>query len=286
MAEYQHFAAIFTTTLIREEFKKVIVDPIKLEFFKGSARSVAIPAVTGRSFPVGMESTLLMTSSKLSFDPNSYYIAVIARSEKPELRVALKSCEDAVDREITNLSLIYSPYVFDRQVYRGPVIEGNVISAGFYARRENPINLDPAPLKERLDVIRRVHSSSSDADIQERYSLMARFFAKAVALDPSEEKFLFLWTVLEVFPMKDTTNVGPIGEYLGQMLGRPSAEVKDKLQIGRTFGLRSNLVHNGKLGLTPEELGKLIQRLEDICVEILRSMSGQSYGGLLDQYFK
>jgi hypothetical protein len=115
---------------------------------------------------------------------------------------------------------------------------------------------------------------------------MARFFSKAVALDPSEEKFLFLWTVLEVFPMKDTTNVGPIGEYLGQMLGRPSAEVKDKLQIGRTFGLRSNLVHNGKLSLTPEELGKLIQRLEDICVEILRSMSGQSYGGLLDQYFK
>src|SRR5689334_19036179 len=110
-----------------------------------------------------MDSTLLATSSRLAFDPNSYYIAVIARSEKPEVRVALKSCEDAMDREITNLSLIYSPYLFDRQVYRGLVIEGNVISSGFYARRENPINLDPEALKERLDVIRRVLSSSSDA---------------------------------------------------------------------------------------------------------------------------
>jgi hypothetical protein len=181
MAEYQHFAAIFTTTLIREEFKKVVVDPIKLEFFKGGARTIAIPPVTGRIFPVGMDSTLLTTSSRLAFDPNSYYIAVIARSEKPEVRVALKSCEDAMDREITNLSLIYSPYLFDRQVYRGLVIEGNVISSGFYARRENPINLDPEALKERLDVIRRVLSSSSDADVQERYSLMARFFSKAVA---------------------------------------------------------------------------------------------------------
>jgi hypothetical protein len=51
MAEYQHFAAIFTTTLIREEFKKVVVDPIKLEFFKGGARTIAIPPVTGRIFP-------------------------------------------------------------------------------------------------------------------------------------------------------------------------------------------------------------------------------------------
>ena len=86
--------------------------------------------------------------------------------------------------------------------------------------------------------------------------------------------------------MKDTTNIGPIGEYLGHMLGRPPAEVRDKLQIGRTFAYRSNLVHNGKLGLTPEELGKLIQMLEDICLEILRGVSGQSYGGLLDRYFK
>ena len=53
-----------------------------------------------------MDSTLLTTSSRLAFDPNSYYIAVIARSEKPEVRVALKSCEDVVDREITNLSLV------------------------------------------------------------------------------------------------------------------------------------------------------------------------------------
>jgi hypothetical protein len=105
MAEYQHFAAIFTTTLIREEFKKVVVDPLKLEFFKCGARTIAIPPVTGRIFPVGMDSTLLTTSSRLAFDPNSYYIAVIARSEKPEVRVALKACEDAVDREITNLSL-------------------------------------------------------------------------------------------------------------------------------------------------------------------------------------
>jgi hypothetical protein len=68
--------------------------------------------------------------------------------------------------------------MFDRQVYRGPVIKGKVISAGFYARRENPINLDPQGLKERLDVVRRVLSSSSDVDIQERYSLMARFFPR------------------------------------------------------------------------------------------------------------
>jgi hypothetical protein len=51
MAEYHHFAAIFTITLIRVKFKKLIIDPVKLEFFKGGARPFSIAAVTGRIFP-------------------------------------------------------------------------------------------------------------------------------------------------------------------------------------------------------------------------------------------
>jgi len=284
MTRYHHFAAIFTTTLIREEFKKVIVDPVKFEFFKGSARSFSIPAVSGRIFPVDMESTLLMTPVTLAVNPNSYYIAVIARSDEPKVRVALKHCEDAVDRGITGLALLFKPYIFDRLVYRGPVIEGNAMSAGFYARRENPVALDPAKLKIDLETMQNLHSAF-EGDLRQRYSLMARFFSKAVALEPSEEKFLFLWTVFEVFPMKDTSNVRPLKEFLSEILGHSVEEIDKKLLIGRTYGLRSDLVHDGKLDLTPEELGKLVERVENICLVVLRSISGHSHSGLLDQYF-
>ena len=84
-------------------------------------------------------------------------------------------------------------------------------------RRENVTQLDPPQLEAAIKDMRNAHSSS-DPDLQRRLGLMARFFSKAVALDPSEEKFLFLWTTLEVFPMKDTTNIGPISDYLGQIV--------------------------------------------------------------------
>jgi hypothetical protein len=85
--------------------------------------------------------------------------------------------------------------------------------------------------------------------------------------------------------MTDTTNIRPISELLAQILGRPEQDVKGKLGIGKLFGLRSDLVHNGKLALSREELGEVIQNLESICVEVLRRVSGEPYKGSLDKYF-
>ena len=82
-ADFHRFSAIFTTTLVREEYKKVVVDPVRLEFFRGGARTFSIPAATGRIFPVGMESKLLTMPVTLTLDPNSYYIVLTARSDDP-----------------------------------------------------------------------------------------------------------------------------------------------------------------------------------------------------------
>ena len=79
---------------------------------------------------------------------------------------------------------------------------------------------------------------------------MSRFFAKSLAYAPSEEKLLFLWTVLEIYPMTNTTDIRPISELLGKILGRTSEIVKEKLGIGRLFGVRSDLVHNGRLAIS------------------------------------
>jgi len=107
-----------------------------------------------------------------------------------------------------------------------------------------------------------------------------------LAEPPSEEVFLFLWTILEIFPMRDTTDIRPIGEFLGHLTGRSASEVKAKLGIGRLFGMRSDLVHNGSLGIDDRELGPTIGRLEDICGTILQNLIGLPYGGNLDPYLE
>jgi hypothetical protein len=126
---------------------------------------------------------------------------------------------------------------------------------------------------------------NTDVDISQRYATMSRFFSRSIVVPPSEEKLLYLWTMLEIYPMKDTTDIKPISQYLSDRIGGLPAEIKDKLGIGRIFGIRSNLVHNGVLTLDISEMGEFFGRLEGICLEVLRGMSGVDYDGSLDKYF-
>ena len=95
-----------------------------------------------------------------------------------------------------------------------------------------------------------------------------------------------LWTVLEVFPMRNTTNIRPISEYLSPIVGCSAEEAKAKLGIGQLFGARSSLVHHGKLPYGRNELGSVLEKIETIDVTILRSLGGLPYAGELKKYFE
>jgi hypothetical protein len=125
---------------------------------------------------------------------------------------------------------------------------------------------------------------TGDSEIDGRFTLMSKLFARALGMEPGEERFLWLWTVLEVFPMKNTSNIQPIGDYLSRVTGRPTAEIKEKLKIGQLFGARSSLVHDGKLPYEPRELGPVLRRLEGIDSAIIRSLGGLPYSGELEEF--
>jgi len=114
---------------------------------------------------------------------------------------------------------------------------------------------------------------------------MARFLAKAAAYAPSEEKFVMLWTILEIFPMKDTTDIAPISTELARITGRSPKATKEQLGIGRLFGARSDIVHNGTLPIPHSKLGEPIDRLEAICLCLMRDLAGLPYNGSLEKYF-
>jgi hypothetical protein len=72
------------------------------------------------------------------------------------------------------------------------------------------VSLKTDELEKDLTVFRAV--VANDADIEQRFTLMSKLFARAIAIEPGEERFLWLWKVLEVFPMRDTSNIKPISE--------------------------------------------------------------------------
>ncbi len=84
--------------------------------------------------------------------------------------------------------------------------------------------------------------------------------------------------------MKDTTNIKPISAFLSSRVGLPASVVKERLGIGRLYGKRCDLVHNGVLPETQRELLNINRKLECMCEEILRAVMGFSYDGRLDRY--
>jgi hypothetical protein len=283
MPSFSYFSAIYDTTLIREEYKKVIVDPVKVEFFKGVGKSFVAHATPNRILPTGIDSQVAFFPT-LQLHPERFYISLTARSDAAQVRDAFAECETAIDCCICDLAIVYSPYIFNFPVYRGFVVcEGEARGAA-YVRLENPVAVASSALESKT-LPQLKAARKRDANIEARYSLMSRFFAKALIYEPSEEKLLFLWTVLEIYPMTDTTDIRPISQLLAQVVGRAPELVKDRLAIGRLCGLRSDLVHNGKLNLSREQLGEVVEKLENICVEVLRHISGEAYRGTLEKYF-
>jgi hypothetical protein len=206
-----------------------------------------------------------------------------ARSTAKVVRDAITECENEIDSCVADLAVIYSPHIFNFPVYRGLVVESGGGNGAAYVRLEHPVVVNQSELEAtKLPAVRAARAHNQN--IQRRHKLMARFFSKAINYEPSEEKLLFLWTILEIYPMENTTNIQPVSDLLAQIVNRDAAHVKNALNIGKLFGLRSDLVHNGRLGLTREQLGEVTDKLERICVEVMRRISGEPYRQALDVF--
>ena len=115
------------------------------------------------------------------------------------MRDALSECETAIDCCVSDLAIVYSPYIFNFPVYRGFVVGEGEARGAAYVRLENPVAVDPSDLEgKKLPHLKAARKL--DPNVDTRYGLMSRFFAKALIYEPSEEKLLFLWTVLEMSP--------------------------------------------------------------------------------------
>lgn len=191
-------------------------------------------------------------------------------------------CYGEVDRAITRLAALFSPDLFVDEVVRGWLTDQDTEFVKIHFKRADPVNINEQPATADLEHFAR---NLKNVGLDDRFTLQARLFARATSLPPSfaEERFLWLWIVLEVYPMHDSSDIAAISECVAAITGRPATEVKDKLQIGRLFGARSKLVHDGRLPYGEYDLGDVLARLETIVVTILRAEGGLTYDGRLDK---
>jgi len=279
---FYEYIAIFQTTLVKSAPTKVIADHAKIEFFS-DARSFKIPFQLASVLPKG-SSLPIAKDIILQIPPGHEHILISIRTKESDPYISKKYCEDNLDRTISNLSLLYDPGLFGKEEYRGWLIGESKGIMEAWVQIKEPFDIIENDITTKLKSMNNYQNS--DPDLCNRFITMSRFFSKSLLVHPGEEKLLFLWTILEIFPMKNTSNIKPINEFLASHMNIQSDIVKDKLGIGKLYGVRCDLVHDGKLDISMKEMGKVFSKLEKICIEVMRAISGIKYSGALDEYFK
>ena len=105
------------------------------------------------------------------------------------------------------------------------------------------------------------------------------------------DKFLFLWTVVEMYPGRGKSNVVKnLAAFLQDSVypGHTVEYVKDAPEIGLIYGERKRIVHEGQ-ALAPSSdsrLQNLLDKLQGIATVSLRLLGGLPPGDALDEYFQ
>lgn len=278
MSSYFEFVAVYHCTSVLAQKEKFVVDPVKLTFFEGP-----------RSFDVALDKTVVTSQSGVvEFQseqirlPESRYFSLTARTKISHPNDAREFCERAVDRAVMNLSLVLDSSIFANPVYRGWVVSKERSIQESWVRRVDPSYMKKESEQLWADIQK---AQASSPDLAGKIDLMAKYFSKAIACPPSEEKFLYFWTVLEIWPMSATSDIRPISDTLGKFTSREPVLVKEKLKLGQLVSCRSKIVHDGVFPLAIGEKGDIFLLLELICTEVIRAASGLAYSGNLDRYF-
>lgn len=279
MSGFFKLLAVYRTHTLSGPHFRIISDPVTIESFDGP-RVYQVPQQLTRVHPIGKAHEMAVVG-ELQLQAGERYIALTARSKAiaPE---NIPPIEDAIDRIVAHISVSLQPHIFFEQVYRGPVWESSGkgwVSMG--VRPGDVISPEGSEVQRLIDSMNQ--SLVADPEMARRYNLMARFYSRSLQFDPSEEKFLLLWTALEIYPMCGTSNISPLIKHLSTIAGQTYDAVKNRLGVGRLYGIRSKLVHDGML--PQEERHLLFKRLELIVHAVMRSMCGLEYDRSLDGYF-
>ncbi len=291
------FVAIFRTNFVADETASFVLHPVRVAVFKG-IKIYKIPKQIAYRFPKNEERTVSV--GEVLELPEGHYIEIKVRTKIEGVDEARSFCEAEVDRIISMLTSVFNIHLFDIPIYRGWLLDNDygVIGGWTQIVDEPKFRVNSKDVEKTLLQMHRYLKNSDDWF--NRFTIMSRFLSKALGYIDGEEKFLLLWTALEVFPMKDTSNIEAIGTCLGEILDADVRLVKDKLEIGKLCGIRCSLVHDGKFNVektkkvtfdAPEQERRYeysesdtFARLEYIVREIMRYMCGLPYSGSLDQY--
>lgn len=271
-----HYIAIFRCRNMTPPLPKVVVKPVTVELLSGPLE-YEIPTQISRVHVID-EGEMLAETGTLHVPEGSNYLVIRSQTQEPDW----EELNRLIDEVIMVMSLVYQPQFFMEQIYRGTLAGGPKMILGMSVRPAKKECIEPDGIKTSIEGARL--TLFKDENLKKRFALMARFYARALDYDPGEEKFLMMWTILEIYPMQGTSNIKPLKEMIATLMGKNEDEVNNTIGIGRLCGKRNDLVHNGCLD--PADYNDVFRKLEMLVHEVMRNMLDLPYSGMLDYFWQ
>jgi len=89
--------------------------------------------------------------------------------------------------------------------------------------------------------------------------------------DVGTDAFLKCWFAFETLAMPDTTDIRPLQEMMAEIYGIPVDEGAARFRLGRLYGRRGRIVHDGDLRPVDARLQRYV---EAVFVDVLRHRLG------------
>lgn len=277
---WKKFIYIYETDIINEGLN-FCIDNVKIETFSDE-RVLNIATIAQRVALKGKETTLL-NSTKFTTNTNHITILLTARTKESNIFDARKECTDALDRFVTLLGNIYHPSIFDKRIYAGwDYSEPSLIIAETEVFITDKIQL--------IDKDLTLNTYKNLAGIEDTYNKISKLYSQAVSMPTSEDKFVKLWTILEIYPMQtkpgERLELDRLYNLLIDVTGISKNKINKKIKIHHEIyeRYRCEIVHTGSAGFSEIELKDTIAKLELIVSVVLRSLMGLEYNNELSEY--
>jgi hypothetical protein len=223
--------------------------------------------------------------------PSDSYVKILTLiksfTDSERERIALAIAEAA------SLITLRYPHLLDNKLFEGVI---NTPNSGI-VWSEGPMTLTASPSippENMAEALQNVFSNIKklDASDRTRLQLAARWFRRGYEAVNQVDKFLFFWTVLEIYPAKGTTHVARETANLLQRsiyVNTNSSEVKKNLELGYMHSMRGKIVHAGQAFVEDSERSVFERRLEKLratATVCLRLLGGLSPGDELERFIK
>lgn len=207
---------------------RVLIFRGDLEYF--TADGLTVTEVDAENFQVSIGPFRRVNS------PRGAYMLVVTPNESGA--IARSQVAAALAAAIIGGALIYRELYMNIFSTAG---ETQVRASAF----EPPKNFSaPSFSGEVIKRYKAAHQHLQAATERSRIELSLSWFKEArTAFDVNA--FLRYWLAIETLAMPNTTNIAPANDILAQAYGVSNPQIMQDIELGRLYGLRSDIVHNG-----------------------------------------